>query len=111
MPQLDGAGNPIMEVVNPSGHLPDTFAASAGSSAAYVNFGDRNVVVYKEGVYVGYKYYETRYEDAVLNQGNATSAKGASFGATSWDYGNEMGYPFGYGMSYTQFEQRITDLK
>lgn len=111
MPQLDGAGNPIMETVNPSGHLPDTFAASAGSSAAYVNFGDRNVVVYKEGVYVGYKYYETRYEDAVLNQGNATSAKGASFGATSWDYGNEMGYPFGYGMSYTQFEQRITDLK
>ena len=111
MPQLDGAGNPIMEVVNPSGHLPDTFAASAGSSAAYVNFGDRNVVVYKEGIYVGYKYYQTRYEDAVLNQGNATSAKGASFGATSWDYGNEMGYPFGYGMSYTQFEQRITDLK
>ena len=111
MPQVDGEGKPIMEVVNPSGHLPDTFAASAGSSAAYVNFGNNSVVVYKEGVYVGYKYYETRYEDAVLNQGNATSAKGASFGATSWDYANEMGYPFGYGMSYTNFEQKITDLK
>ena len=110
MPQVDGAGNTIMEVVNPSGHLPDTFAASAGSSAAYVNFGNNSVVVYKEGVYVGYKYYETRYEDAVLNQGGATSAKGASFGATSWDYANEMGYPFGYGMSYTQFEQKITSL-
>ena len=110
MPQVDGAGNTIMEVVNPSGHLPDTFAASAGSSAAYVNFGNNSVVVYKEGVYVGYKYYETRYEDQVLNQGGATSAKGASFGATSWDYANEMGYPFGYGMSYTQFEQKITSL-
>ena len=110
MPQVDGSGNTIMEVVNPSGHLPDTFAASAGSSAAYVNFGNNSVVVYKEGVYVGYKYYETRYEDAVLNQGGATSAKGASFGATSWDYANEMGYPFGYGMSYTQFEQKITSL-
>ena len=110
MPQVDASGNTIMEVVNPSGHLPDTFAASAGSSAAYVNFGNNSVVVYKEGVYVGYKYYETRYEDAVLNQGNATSSKGASFGATSWDYANEMGYPFGYGMSYTNFEQKINSL-
>ena len=111
MPQYDGAGNPIMEVVNPSGHLPDTFASSAGSSAAYQNFGNNSVVVYKEGVYVGYKYYETRYEDAVLGQGNASGTAGVYNSATNWNYADEMGYPFGYGMSYTQFEQKITDLK
>ena len=108
----DAEGN----VVNPSGHAVDTFAASASSSAAYQNFGDRNVVVYKEGVYVGYKYYETRYEDLVLGQGEADSAAGVY--ATDeegqkldhWDYAEEMGYPFGYGMSYTNFEQRIVSL-
>ena len=106
-------GSTVMEVVNPSGHLVDTFASSASSSAAYQNFGDSGCVVYKEGVYVGYKYYETRYEDAVLGQGNATGAKGTynSADKNHWDYADEMGYPFGYGLSYTTFEQKITDLK
>ncbi len=100
------------KVVNASGHAPDTFAASASSSAAYQNFGNSQVVVYKEGVYVGYKYYETRYEDLVLNQGNADSNKGIykSTGG-SWNYAEEMGYPFGFGLSYTNFEQRIVSLK
>ena len=110
--QKDDKGNVVMEVVNPSGHLVDTFAASASSSAAYQNFGDRNVVVYKEGVYVGYKYYETRYEDAVLNQGNASGSKGIYNSKNgSWNYAEEMGYPFGFGLSYVDFEQKITDLK
>ena len=46
----DRAGN----VVNPSGHLPDTFAASAASSPAYINWGQSSIAVYSEGVYVGY---------------------------------------------------------
>ena len=96
-------------VVNPSGHAVDTFAASAGSSPAYVNFGQQSIAVYEEGVYVGYKYYETRYEDAVLGQGGATGAKGAGTGKTSWDYAEQMGYPFGFGLSYTEFEQKIVD--
>ncbi len=111
VPMTNNDGTTVMEVVNPSGHLPDTFAANASSSAAYQNFGNNNVVVYKEGVYVGYKYYETRYEDQVLGQGNATSAAGVYNSATTWDYASEMGYPFGFGLSYTQFEQKITDLK
>ena len=41
--------------------------------------------VQAEGIYIGYKYYETRYEDAVLGQGNADAAAGASFGG-AWDY-------------------------
>ena len=91
-----------MEVVNPSGHLVDTFASNASSSAAYQNFGNNSVVVYKEGVYVGYKYYETRYEDAVLGQGNATGGKGCSMKEANWDYATEMGYPFGYVQLYVQ---------
>ena len=100
--------------ISPSGHAPDTFAASASSSPAYQNFGradDNEKIAYLEGVYVGYKYYETRYEDAVLGQGNANGTKGVYKSSTGWNYAEEMGYPFGYGLSYTEFEQKITDLK
>ncbi len=91
--------------VNPSGRTVDTFAADASKSPAAQNFGDYqyvdengeltkyNYVTYEEGIYVGYKYYETRYEDAVLNQGNAGD----------YDYTEEVVYPFGYGLSYTTF--------
>jgi len=99
------------KVVNASGHAPDTFAASASSSAAYQNFGNSNVVVYKEGVYVGYKYYETRYEDAVLGQGNADGTAGTYIDKTGWDYAAEMAYPFGFGLSYTTFEQKINKVE
>ena len=98
------------KVINPSGHAVDTFAASASSSAAYQNFGNNNCVVYKEGVYVGYKYYETRYEDAVLGQGNATGTAGTYINKAGWNYADEMGYPFGFGLSYTKFEQKLTSL-
>ena len=104
-------GSTVMEVVNPSGHLPTTFAANSSLSAAYQNFGDRSVVVYKEGVYVGYKYYETRYEDQILGQGNATSNKGTLDNKVAWDYAEQMGYPFGYGLSYGEIDQKITELK
>lgn len=53
-----------------------------------------NYVSYLEGIYVGYKYYETRYEDMVLNQGNAGD----------YHYTDEVVYPFGYGLSYTDFK-------
>ncbi len=92
--------------VNPSGRTVDTFAADASKSPAAQNFGDYqyvdengeltkyNYVTYEEGIYVGYKYYETRYEDVILNQGNAGD----------YDYEKEVVYPFGYGLSYTTFE-------
>ncbi len=103
----DGDGNPL----SPSGHLPDTFADSAESSPAMVNFGNRNISVYKEGVYVGYKYYETRYEDCVLGQGNADGTKGVTQGEASWNYSDEVAFPFGYGASYVEFEQTIKEVK
>ena len=102
--------------VNPSGRLVDTYAYSAESAPAFQNFGYGRVengynavgakntyVVYAEGIYVGYRYYETRYEDLVLGQGNANSAKG-SVNEAAWNYETEVMFPFGYGLSYTSFE-------
>ena len=61
-------------------------------------------IVYAEGIYVGYRYYETRYEDCVIGQGNADGSKGIAGGrGTSWNYADEVAYPFGYGLSYTTF--------
>lgn len=106
--------------INPSGHLTDTYAADSFSSPAMQNFGDytytnadeivatigeRNngthYVVYREGIYVGYRYYETRYSDSVSdpNGTGAASAAGAFAGST-WNYEKEVNYPFGYGLSY-----------
>lgn len=117
---------------NPSGHLTDTYAANSLSSPAVVNAsgnnqkwtniedvlkktteGENDISYYDsqaEGIYVGYKYYETRYEDTVLKQGNADSTKGSSTGK-EWNYADEVTYPFGYGLSYTQFEQKIENVE
>lgn len=52
-----------------------------------------NYINYVEGIYVGYRYFETRYEDVVLGTGNAGD----------FDYAATVQYPFGYGLSYTTF--------
>lgn len=99
------------------GHLADTWAASSLSSASMQNFGDYQFtnlnklyadryLVYAEGIYVGYKYYETRYQDEVLGLHNATGSTGAFMGST-WSYADEMAYPFGYGLSYADFTQEV----
>ena len=91
--------------INPSGRTVDTYAYDAFSSPAAANYGDYMYVdesgdltkysylSYAEGIYVGYKYYETRYEDAVLGQGNAGD----------YNYDETVQFPFGYGLSYTEF--------
>lgn len=66
-------------------------------------------IVEAEGIYVGYKYYETRYFDAVMGQGNANSAAGATQGS-AWNYGDEMLYTFGYGLSYLDYTQTIKSV-
>lgn len=90
--------------VNPSGRLADTYAYDSLSAPSAANLGDYSItnssvdkgnkyIVYQEGIYVGYRYYETRYEDYVLGQGNAGE----------YDYASTVQYPFGYGLSYTEF--------
>ena len=114
---------------NPSGKMTDTYAVSGTSSPAMVNYGvylyaknssnDSSIsefdygdayLVESEGIYEGYRYYETRYEDAVLGQGNAAAGEGAIDGA-AWAYENEVSYPFGYGLSYTTFEQKLDSVE
>ena len=109
-----------------SGKLPDTFAYNNYSAPANVNFGDNSwtesplidsnpnnaaymtnndkYIVYQEGIYVGYRYYETRYEDTVLGKGNASSGVGGLMNTAKWSYADEVAFPFGYGTSYTEFE-------
>ena len=98
---------------NPSGRLIDTYAYDNYSAPSSVNMGDftfattaglpatekythnDKYIVYSEGIYVGYRYYETRYEDVVLGRANAGD----------YNYSETVAYPFGYGTSYTTFEQ------
>ena len=96
--------------INPSGSLVDTYCYDNLSSPAmhnylameYTNFDGQvpaqasTYMVYQEGIYVGHKYYETRYFDAVMGQGNA--------GDYASQYGKEVAFTFGHGLSYTTFE-------
>ena len=117
-----GVADVISGRVAASGRLADTIVVSNGSSAAAQNYGSftfqsdqlegnayTHYVVYAEGIYVGYKYYETRYEDAVLGQGNATNSKGSTNGG-AWNYANEVSYSFGYGLSYTTFQKTLDSV-
>ena len=85
--------------VNPSGKTVDTWALSledepacnAGSSY-YANISDLHLLQYSEGIYIGYRYYETRF-------GNDEAA-----------YAENVLYPFGYGLSYTDFTEELVSL-
>ena len=93
---------------SPSGRLSDTWcynnlAAPAMwnfTPVAYENAKELGVpdnadtyLVYQEGIYVGYRYFETRYEDFVMGTGNAGD----------YQYENTVAFSFGYGLSYTEF--------
>ncbi|SDF16995.1 beta-glucosidase [Fontibacillus panacisegetis] len=110
-----GVANVITGAADPSGRLVDTFAADSLSAPAVRNAGDfqyanddGHYIVEAEGIYQGYKYYETRYQDTVLGLHNANSNAGAFVNKDSWNYADEMVYSFGYGNSYANFSQELT---
>lgn len=120
---MEGVANVLVGNADPSGSLNNAWAADSLSAPAMRNYGDftfsglttqykNKYVVYAEGIYTGYKYYETRYEDQVRNINNATSTKGSYASGTgqAWDYAKEMAYPFGYGISYANFTQELISL-
>lgn len=102
----------IPEILNgvryPSGRLADTYVTRpfnapsdenydvftlAVPAGAKTTFADSTYTLYQEGIYVGYRYYETRYEDVVMGTGNAGN----------YNYADEVLYPFGFGLNYTTF--------
>lgn len=112
---VDAVGSILNGSVNPSGHTSDLWAKDFTQDPTFTNFGDDsqnkdsngnrqnssyydedgnitnyNQVEYREGIYMGYKYYETVATD-----------KGTS--GEDW-YDNQVLYPFGYGLSYTTFD-------
>ena len=117
----NSVGKVLAGTVNPSGRLVDTYAYDLTTSPAYYNAGDfkytnaeytkfnfftgQNVtnqygfVNYNEGIYVGYRFYETRF----INNKTGEYDEEA--------YNSTVQYPFGYGLSYTNFKQEIVDYK
>lgn len=116
---LTAIGEILKGDVNPSGRLVDTYAYDLESNPTYWNTGDfsyldseferqgwagketrlQKFVNYQEGIYVGYRYYETRF---VNNETGATDEAA---------YDKTVQYPFGYGLSYTNFSQEIESVK
>ena len=115
---MKAVGSVLRGTVTPSGRLTDTYAYDVTSAPSYCNFGEftytnsehevfnpffggrekkfEYYVDYAEGIYVGYRYYETRWID------NATGA------CDEAAYRAAVQYPFGYGLSYTSFAQQVT---
>ncbi len=132
---VDGLVDVLKGDVNPSGKLITAWSSNSLSSpaaqdlgsTAYLNsaeietYFNKNEAGYeigpsnpfraiwyiaqKESIYVGYRYYETRYEDVVLGNGNAESKIGTFASTGNWNYDEEMAYTFGYGLSYSEFTQ------
>lgn len=109
---FEALGEIISGDVNPSGKTSDTFVKDLTKTPEYNNFGSftydnmadfsgkafkgedtyPSFVNYVDGIYVGYRFYETAAEEGLI------------------DYGNTVVYPFGYGLSYTGFTQKMGAL-
>jgi beta-glucosidase len=115
---LNGIADLLVGNANPSGKLVDTYCYDNTTApsmigiygADYTNYdpedeenwysvfngqldGNHHYITYQEGIYVGYRYYETRYEDVVMGGSNVGE----------YNYSDTVAYPFGYGLSYTEF--------
>ncbi|MBR4210666.1 MAG: glycoside hydrolase family 3 C-terminal domain-containing protein [Lachnospiraceae bacterium] len=117
-----GVADVLCGDANPSGCLVDTFCRDVLSSPAMaswqynpnglfaqkydnpnayaLNQTQQYYGVYVEGIYVGYRYYETRYEDYVLGK----------TGAGAYNYSQVVAFPFGHGLSYSEFETVLSGI-
>ncbi len=111
---FEGFGRVVSGAVNPSGRTVDTYVTNLKNAPWWNNFGDfkytnmsefdaegtmfdpegvtASFVNYVEGIYVGYKFYETAASEGLIN------------------YEDEVVYPFGYGLSYTSFDKTMSDI-
>lgn len=135
--QYEGIANVLAGKVNATGGLTVTYVYDNSYTPASINMGEQqysdlntisaggdllgrtgnisylanNYIVEAEGVYVGYKYYETRYYDSIVNASyNAKSTAGSSTGK-AWDYSDEVVFTFGQSLSYIPYTQEILDVK
>ncbi len=125
---IKALGTIINGKTNPSAKTVDTWARDFKLDPTFDNFGtfhDRgnayangggNYVIYQEGIYIGYRYYETRgYTEgngAYTTDGSAAKPHIHGTTTTEWDswYESNVVYPFGYGLSYTNFSQEIVEV-
>lgn len=103
--------------VSPSGGLYDIYSSDTMSAPAMMNMGSytfaneeivsradsNHYLIEAEGIYVGYRYYETRYYDSIVNpSSNAASSAGVYASKNNiWNYSDEVTYGFGYGLTYS----------
>ncbi len=125
---INALGRILKGEVNPSGKTVDTWARDFKKDPTWENFSDNRAVngnkytnlngsngskyvIYKEGIYIGYRYYETRGYTEGIGTAYTSDGDNAVNGTTTseWDdwYNAHVVYPFGYGLSYTAFSQEI----
>ncbi|QOL32291.1 glycoside hydrolase family 3 C-terminal domain-containing protein [Bifidobacterium eulemuris] len=122
---LVGVAQILTGEVNPSGHLVDTYAYDMSTMPSFYNNDDNKYTnvesittgfdkssnfgyyQYEEGIYVGYRFYETADAEGYFDSEAFTSHEWKNGTASGYD--EVVQYPFGYGLSYTTFSQEVTD--
>ena len=109
-----GVGTILTGRTNPSGRLVDTYAYDMTTNPTYYNTDDNRYAnadnqtfyQYEEGIYVGYRYYETADSVGYFDSEEFSSIEFKN--GTAAGYEEVVQYPFGYGLSYTEFTEEIT---
>ncbi len=96
---VQDAGKGKSQFTGAASEIPISHIRDGGDNQTF----NQKYVVYQEGIYVGYRYYETRYADSVTDKDRNAAGPNGAYAGESWNYSDEVAFPFGYGMSYTEF--------